>query len=135
MTFITYKYVSKTFSKEEITLLIISVVGFFLWIASYIIGLFVTLNPLIVACIGIIGQIVADASGAIPYMKIAYTSPERQPLSAWIINIFVYPVTAYGTYINHESWTTYLFLGYAFLMYGALLLVLIMGRKRIRLSQ
>ncbi|MEI7563834.1 MAG: hypothetical protein WCJ39_09770 [bacterium] len=134
MIFITYKYVSKTFSKDEIKLLSISVIGFLLWIGSYIIGLFVVaFDPLVIACIGIAGQIVADAAGAIPYMKIVYKTPQRQPLSAWIINMLVYPVTAYGTYVHHESWTDYLFLVYAFFMYGTLLAVLIIARRRIRL--
>lgn len=126
MIWITYKYVPRGFSPKDKKLLGIAIVGFIIWITATAFG-----NGIIyVILIGIIGQIVADATGAIAYIKIIKANPFRHPLLAWSINSFLYPITAYGIYLGKEEWPAYLFIGYAFVMYNALLIILIQQRRK-----
>jgi len=126
MIWLTYKYVPKKFYPEDWILLSVAIVGFIIWIVAYFYGG----NLLNAILIGILGQTIADAIGAVFYIKIVIAKPFRQPLSAWIINSFLYPITAYGIYLGKEEWTAYLFIGYAFVMYNTLLIVLIWQRRK-----
>ena len=128
---ITYRYVEKRFSFDDWMFLGIAILGFVVWGYAYHRSDMNDGNLLQATLIGVLGQIVADAAGAILFIKIIIKHPYRQPKSAWIINSFIYPITAFGTYLNHEAWTGYLFIGYAFIMYTTLLIILIRQRRKI----
>lgn len=130
MIFITYRYAEKGFSRGEKVLLRISIWGFIIWAVSFIVSFFVKIPMVYLTVIGISIQIIADSLGAIPYMKIVYHRPFRQPLSAWIINMLLYPTAAYGVILLHQSKTAFIFIGYSAMMYGAILILLIIGRNR-----
>lgn len=125
MIFATWKYVERSFVKEERTILGVAIGGFVLWAVSYALDI----NPIIATVIGITGQLTADAMGSIPYFRIVWNRPNRQPLSAWILNFFIYPLTAYIVMINNESWTSYIMLAYGFLLYGLCMLGILIYRK------
>lgn len=127
---ITYKYSVKTISKDEKKLMGISIGGFVLWGSALFVSYAYEINPLIPMIIGISGQIIADAMGAIPYLKIVYYTPFRQPIAAWILNTFIYPLTIYGTILAKEPWTAYIFIIYAWIIYGGMLILLIIGRQK-----
>jgi len=127
---ITYKYSVKIISKEEKKLVWISIGGFILWGFSLLLSYIFEINFLIPTIIGICGQIIADAMGAIPYLRIVYHTPFRQPIAAWILNVFIYPLTIYGTIIAKESWTAYIFIIYAWIIYSGMLIMLFIGRQR-----
>jgi hypothetical protein len=127
---ITYKYSDKTISKEEKKLIGISIGGFILWGFSLLLSYVFGIDLLIATIIGISGQIIADAMGAIPYLRIVYRTPFRQPIIAWILNVCIYPLTIYGTIIAKESWTAYIFIVYAWIVYGGMLVMLFIGRRK-----
>lgn len=127
MIFATYKYGEKTFSKQDWKCFVIAIIGFMVWSISSIIKLS---NETFLTVLGITGQIIADFMGAYPYFRFVYKEPLRQPASVWGINIFIYPLAAYATWTNDESWTAYIFLAYGFLVYGVLFIVLLYSRYK-----
>ncbi|MEI6773701.1 MAG: hypothetical protein WCL18_02515 [bacterium] len=138
MVIITYNYSEKTINKEDKIMIWISLGGFAIWLlpllVSYIweplTGYPWKIHMLIPTLLGILGQIIADAMGAFLYLKILRRAPWRQPLSAWIISMLIYPLAIYGTIISNESWLAYIFIIYAGLMYGGLLILLITIRVK-----
>lgn len=132
MIVVTYNHSTKIIDPEEKKLIYISVGGFIVWIASLAISHLCNINLIIPTVIGIGGQIIADAMGAIPYLKIIRSAPERQPVIAWILNFFIYPLTIIGTIVAHEPWTAYIFIVYAWILYGSMLVMLIIGQSKKR---
>lgn len=132
MIVVTYNHSTKIIDPEEKKLIYISVGGFIVWIASLAISHLCNINLIIPTVIGIGGQIIADAMGAIPYLKIIRSAPQRQPVIAWILNFFIYPLTIIGTIVAHEPWTAYIFIVYAWILYGSMLVMLIVGQGKKR---
>jgi len=138
MIFVTYKYSHKGFTDKEKRMINISIGAFIIWVISKSISWAFDIDILIPIIIGTVGQIVADAMGANEYFKLIKIAPFRQPLSAWILNMFIYPLTVYGTMLANSSNTIvanysnteYIFLGYAWIVYWGIVVKIILERSR-----
>jgi hypothetical protein len=128
---VTYAYSEKNISTDDRKLLWVSGGGFMFWVVSMVVSSVCQIDIIIPTLIGIIGQIIADASASIPYIGFIRKNPERQPIVAWMLNTFIYPLTMFGTWLGGESWTAYIFLTYGLVLYGGMMVVLLIKKLKV----